>query len=223
MHSNNPEFKIEKAYVYVIKCNIPNILDCYIGSTCNLIKREQTHGYNCKYTYKNKNNKLYSFVNDNGGFDNFQIEVLKIVYNITRKDLKKIERDFIIKYKPSLNCNLPGQTMTQWRAKNRERLRQNQQKYNLKSREIQNAKRLQYSRLNKEKLSNYTKFYYMKNKDKLKQKGNQEITCICGHHLKLQSLITHKQSNIHKRKMQDLKTKIIEKKYELTNNNNQNV
>ena len=54
--------------IYKIVCNDPNITDCYVGSTTNIVKRRQSHKSVCN----NENSKLfnfyvYQFIRENGG------------------------------------------------------------------------------------------------------------------------------------------------------------
>ena len=50
-----------------------NSNDCYIGKTRNIYKRMALNKYYCKSsTYK-----LYIFMRANGGFENFQFEILE--------------------------------------------------------------------------------------------------------------------------------------------------
>lgn len=97
-----------KGYVYQIKCVDENITDCYIGSTINLESRKKYH----KSVWKNPDNKaynyrIYQFIRNNGGFDNFIFEVIKEVEVPNKKDLKQFEWEEYNIRKPTLNCNIP--------------------------------------------------------------------------------------------------------------------
>ena len=97
-----------KGYVYVIKCKDENIKDCYIGSTINLCRRIKQHKSDCN----NPNSKahiykVYEFIRNNGGFDNWTIETIKEVEVNDKIELKRYEAEQYDLLKPSLNCNNP--------------------------------------------------------------------------------------------------------------------
>ena len=130
--------------IYKIKCKNENIKDFYIGSTINFSKRKGIHKYYCN---KGLNLKLYNFINDNEGWDNFEMKILQKYANINdRNELHKIEYSFILNLKPSLNKNNPNL------YKNRAEYKQ------------------QYQRNNKEKIKKWSKTYYQKNRELVKQK-----------------------------------------------------
>jgi hypothetical protein len=63
-----------KSIIYKIYCNNPEVKEIYIGSTTNFKNRKNQH----KNTCYNKNNnaynlKKYSYIRDNGGWDNFSM------------------------------------------------------------------------------------------------------------------------------------------------------
>ena len=67
-----------RGYVYRIFSKNENIIDCYIGSTFNFVVRRSTHKANCRTEGKPPYNyKVYQYIRDNGGFDNFTMDVLE--------------------------------------------------------------------------------------------------------------------------------------------------
>ena len=90
--------------IYKIYCKDTNINDCYIGSTKNLNNRKRAH----KYRYNNQCNfKLYNFIRNNGGYNNFEYKILEEIYI---GKLKQYEREYIEKLKPTLNKYVPDRT-----------------------------------------------------------------------------------------------------------------
>ena len=63
-----------KSIIYKIYCNDSSITEVYIGSTTNFKLRKCQHKSAC-YNDKSKkiNMKIYKFINDNGGWDNFSM------------------------------------------------------------------------------------------------------------------------------------------------------
>ena len=64
--------------IYKIVCNDLNIKDIYVGSTTNFIGRKRQHKKNCCNNIKKTENcKIYKFIKENGGWNNwsmFEIE-----------------------------------------------------------------------------------------------------------------------------------------------------
>ena len=94
--------------IYKIYCKDTDISDCYIGSTKNLINRKTQHKCYCNNSNCRKYNyKVYKFIRENGGYNNFDYQILEEIY---LGDLKQYEREYIENLKPSLNKLLPNRT-----------------------------------------------------------------------------------------------------------------
>lgn len=93
-------------YFYKIFCKDSNIQDIYIGKTCDIIGRMRLHKHSCK---SKKDIKLYNFINDNGGWDNFDYIILKEDNFVCEEDATIIEDELCNKYNPSLNTYRPIQ------------------------------------------------------------------------------------------------------------------
>ena len=90
--------------VYKIKCRDTNITEFYIGSSMDFNNRIKTHNYDCNNL--NSNNycsALYMFINVNGGWDNWEFEVIKEYKFITKKELNINEQAYIELLNPKLN------------------------------------------------------------------------------------------------------------------------
>ena len=76
--------------------------NCYIGSTEDMKDRERTHKETCyNENSLGYNYKVYQFVRENGGWDNFDmVEICKCDIDMLR-EMEQYHMDFI---KPSLNC-----------------------------------------------------------------------------------------------------------------------
>ena len=96
--------------VYKLKCRDTNITEFYIGSSVDFNTRKSEH----KSHSNNLNRKeycypLYMFINVNGGFDNWEFEVIKEFKFITKKELTINEQYYKDKLNPHLNsCNAFG-------------------------------------------------------------------------------------------------------------------
>ena len=90
----------------------------YIGSTVDLHKRKICHKSSCiNEKSKDFHYKLYQYIRENGGFDNFQFTILRVCNNTDKKELFKLEQSFIDVYEPTLNINNALQTKKEWRKK----------------------------------------------------------------------------------------------------------
>jgi predicted GIY-YIG superfamily endonuclease len=135
-----------KGYVYVIKCKDENIKDCYIGSTTNIVSRKKYHKHVCNNpNTKAYNYKVYEFIRNNGGFDNFTLETIKEVEVENKKELAHFELEQYTLLQPSLNSNLP-----------------------LIDIEMKDYQKVYY----KEKYQTYHKKRYQEKKDEYKQRNN---------------------------------------------------
>jgi len=112
---------MKKKCVYKLKCKDTNITEFYIGSTTNFNKRKPTHKSDSNNL--NSNNycfPLYMFINVNGGFNNWEFEVIKEYKFITKKELIMNEQYYKDLLKPELNsCNAYGNDIE--RNKNRKK------------------------------------------------------------------------------------------------------
>lgn len=106
---------MEKEYIiYKIFCKDENIKDCYIGSTTNLNRRWIEHKSVCNNKkVKEYNYKLYKFIRENGGINNFNIvEIEKIKCNKKNSFIK--ERYWVEELKSNLNSEIPSRTKKEY-------------------------------------------------------------------------------------------------------------
>jgi len=90
--------------VYKLKCKDTNITEFYIGSSMNFIKRKQGHKDNTiNLNRREYSLPLYMFINVNGGFDNWEFEVINEYKFITKKELNINEQAYIKLLDPKLN------------------------------------------------------------------------------------------------------------------------
>ena len=90
--------------IYKIVCKDDTILDCYVGHTINLHNRIARHKTNCNNLKNLKHNcKVYIFIRENGGWDNFYFIELEKVNCKDKKEATLYERKWYDLLKPSLN------------------------------------------------------------------------------------------------------------------------
>jgi len=100
-------------YIYKICCD-----DCpdyiYVGSTKSLIKRRYDH----KYFSKVRNQKLYTTIRENGGWDNWRMVILEECdETIDTKRKAEIKEE---EYRVKLNANLNSQKCHQTEEERKE-------------------------------------------------------------------------------------------------------
>lgn len=91
-----------KYYFYRIYCKDDSISDCYIGKTCNFDSRITHH----KLLSNDSDLKLYKFISEHGGFDNFICDCLYT--EICSEEASTfIEYAMYHLFKPTLNVRVP--------------------------------------------------------------------------------------------------------------------
>ncbi len=153
-----PNFSIYKIY-----CNNNSITDTYIGITKNIYRREKQHKFTCNWS----NNKLYTTINNNGGWNNWSMaEIINL--NIDDEISKKqLERYFILNLKPTLNTQIPLRT------------------------------KIDYYNDNKDRYSLLKKQWYLNNKVARLKYLKSKIICECGMITDRAHYARHRNSNRH--------------------------
>ena len=109
----------------------------YIGSSMNFHNRQQKHKYSWNdEKSKEYNKKLYKYIRDNGGFDEWNFEILEMGEYEDKYCMKDRERYFIETLIPTLNCAIPNRTNEEWREDNKDKV------YNYKKKYADNNKKL---------------------------------------------------------------------------------
>ena len=209
-----------KTIIYKICCNDLNITDCYIGHTTDFKSRKNSHKYKCnKEGSKGYNSRLYQYIRDNGGWDNWSMILIE-EYNCNNKlEALKRERELIEELKSTLNFEIPSRTNKEYREDNKDKILEKNKEYyednkdkikerhkiyreNNKDKEKERHKI--YSENNKEKI----KKYYEDNKDKIKErhkeyyednkdKRKEKINCECGSCYRIDGKYQHFKTKKH--------------------------
>jgi hypothetical protein len=127
-------FNYSKTIIYKICCKDLLITDIYIGHTTNFIKRKSTHKATCNYsTNKDYNLKVYQFIRENGGWDNWNMIMIEKYPCNNILEATKRERYFFEELKATLNMKTPSRTTPEWNNENRDYKNNQQREYNKKS------------------------------------------------------------------------------------------
>ena len=89
---------------YCIKCKNTEIKDIYVGLTTNFSNRKGSHKHDCNCPEKN-HVKLYTFINNNGGWDNWEMIKLELYPCNNLAEARLREQHWLNELKPTLNSN----------------------------------------------------------------------------------------------------------------------
>ena len=174
--------------IYLLRSNDPLIEDGYIGHSGDFPARQASHKSVCNNEKSPEyNKKAYIFIRENGGYDNWDFEILETANLEDEDEAATLERDWIETLKPSLNIKLPAQTP--------EELAEYKRKYN----RIRQRKKMEDPEYRKKKYEATKKRREdpeVKKKDA--EKANEKITCVCGAIHSRQGKSQHLKSDKHK-------------------------
>ena len=133
----------------------------YVGSSSRSLEQRK---YNHKSAVNNKNSHLYQYIKNNGGMENFEMEVFE-EFEGNEKDLKKREGDIIQEFKNDpelyiLNKRIEGRTKKEYYLQNRQEKLDKAREYYYKNKEAVSQKRKTYYQNNRDKLIKCSKERY---------------------------------------------------------------
>jgi hypothetical protein len=105
-----PKTEIDYAntVIYKITCIDKAITDVYVGHTTNFVQRKHQHKQNCKnIKATNHTNKLYEVIRTNGGWENWQMEIINYFNCADHYAARKKEQEYFIALNATLNSIEP--------------------------------------------------------------------------------------------------------------------
>ena len=126
--------------IYKIVCKDVTIKDIYVGHTTNFNERKLHHTQDTKRF----NHRLYNFIKENGGFDNFEMIKIEDFPCSSKQDAIIREQFWITELKADLNTN-------------KAYISKDEKKEYFIERRLANA----------DKISEYQKNYYQENKERI--------------------------------------------------------
>ena len=174
----------------------------YVGSTTDFRRRKAEHKHNCK----TKKTKLYEMIRYNGGWNEFNMVVIKN-FCCNNGEEAKAEEDRIIR---EMKCNmnmirayisneekkeLEKEYNKQYQENNKERLKEYDKQYYEQNREEFLERQKKHYEQNKEKIKERQKEYYERNKEK----HNKKIICVCGCEIMARNKTAHRRTNKHRK------------------------
>ena len=97
------EIDYSNTVFYKISCKDTDVTDLYVGHTTNFVQRKYAHKRSCNTeSDSNYGLKVYKVIRENGGWDNWKMEIIGFNECNDHYEARKIEQ----KYFESLNANL---------------------------------------------------------------------------------------------------------------------
>ena len=221
--------KYDFSMIYKLYCKDSAINEYYIGSTTNFNERMCGHRSDCcNENGLHYNYPVYKYIREHGGWRQWTAEILEVYPCANKTELHTRERHYIELLKPSLNRDVPMQTMKEYREKNKEKIKimkqqyneehkeeiaEYQKKYREEHKEELQAKRKEYYENNKTTILSKCKEYRQshqkekaerdrkyreKNKEAIKKKKGERILCECGRYFTKSNENRHKRTAFHK-------------------------
>jgi hypothetical protein len=206
-----PQVDYKKTIIYKIQHKEKDEL-LYVGSTTHFGNRKAQHKRACyNPNGKTYNSKIYTTIRDNGGWDAFNMVVIK-EFPCKNKQEALTEEDRVMRQMlSSLNTyrayttkeekkkqqkqfyNLNKDKIKEYREQNRDKFKE----YREQNRDKISEKKKEYRVQNRNKLIGKNKEYYEQNKEKLKEKKKEQTKCECGCMIRKDGLPRHKRSKKH--------------------------
>ncbi len=175
--------------LYLLRSNNPLINDEYVGKSGDFYQRKINHKSSCNNEKSPEyNKKAYIFIRENGGFDNWDFEILETANLEDEDEAAILERYWIETLKPTLNIQLPAQTPEE-RAEYKNNWQRIKYKQNREDPEFR-KKHAEKSKKNREDNPEKTRGPTAKRLEK--------ITCICGTIHSRTNQSTHLKTDKHK-------------------------
>ena len=118
-----------KTKIYKLCCNDPRVRDIYVGATTDFTRRKSQHKTKVnKYKHREfePNSRVYEFIYNNGGFDNWDMVLIENYPCESSLESRRRERHYIIELKATLNtvtpCNTIQETVKKYKEKERIKL-----------------------------------------------------------------------------------------------------
>ena len=102
------EIDYSNTIIYKITCKDTNIKDIYVGHTTNFVQRKHAHKQSCindkSFNYKCK---LYEVIRNNGGWQNWKMEIVNFFNCLDHYEARKKEQEYFLSLNATLNSIEP--------------------------------------------------------------------------------------------------------------------
>jgi hypothetical protein len=102
------EIDYSNTIIYKITCKDPSITDVYVGHTTNFVQRKHCHKQSCNNDKSSNHNcKLYKVIMDNGGWQNWTMEIVNFFNCHDHYEARKKEQEYFTLLNATLNSIEP--------------------------------------------------------------------------------------------------------------------
>ena len=102
------EIDYSNTIIYKITCKNPSIYDLYVGHTTNFVQRKHSHKQSCiNKKSPNYKCKLYEVIRENGGWENWKMEIINFFECKNHYEARKKEQEYFITLNATLNSIEP--------------------------------------------------------------------------------------------------------------------
>lgn len=168
-----------KGLIYKLCCKDTSITEIYVGSTTNFTQRKRSHKNCCNNpTYKQSNLKVYQFIRENGGFQNWNMVLIEYFSCETELELGRRENYWKQELQSSLNSISPPmyETYQEWYEEHKEKIlerhkewREAHQEHIKEWREEHKEQQKEWREANREKILEYHKEWSEEHKEQQKE------------------------------------------------------
>jgi len=153
----------------------------YIGSTTNFKVRKYDHKKTCcNPNNKNHHYKIYQYIRDNGGWDEWLMIWIEDYPCKSKRELELREDQVMLEYQNRLNERRSSRSKKEWNEDNKDHIKNYHD---------------QYRKNNKDKINEISRKFLKNNKVKIYEKRKQKITCdICGSEVRKTDIKRHKET-----------------------------
>ena len=170
-----PEYKI-----YKLCCDDTDLF--YVGSTRDFTTRKSRHKTGCNnQNGKEYNTKKYQTMREFGGFQNWRMVCIDILYDVTKLEAEIREEEMRMELKALLNsqkASCGGISVQEYKKKYREE--------------------------NRDHYKQYDKKYFDKNREKIRTKQKEKFDCQCGGRYTRVNKAIHFKSQLHQKYLNSL-------------------
>lgn len=171
--------------IYKLVCNDLNVKEIYVGHTTCFKERKSKHKCSCNNeTGKDYNHKVYQFIRQNGGFENWSMIEIEKHPCCDKCEALKRERYWLENLTATLNSCIPSRTPKEYQKTNFEHLKEKSKEYYENNIERIREHKHEYYENNIEKVKEYLlnnadkikkqrREHYLNNADKLRERTRQ--------------------------------------------------
>lgn len=102
------EIDYSNTIIYKITCKDSTVTDLYVGHTTNFVQRKHSHKQSCiNDKTPNHNCKLYDVIRNNGGWNNWNMEIINFFNCQDHYEARKKEQEYFVSLNATLNSIEP--------------------------------------------------------------------------------------------------------------------